>query len=216
MTTRLVLADDHGLVRSGIRALLEQMPGVTVAGEAADGLEALQLVENLRPELALLNISMPGINGIELAQRIRKHHPHTRVIVLSLHADEEYVRRAFAAGAAGYIVKTAARDELELAIRAVARGDIWIDPSISKTVIEALRHGESPSEAFELLTPRQRQVLQLVAEGHSSKQIADELGLSVKTVESHRAQLMRRLGVDTVAGLVRAAIRLGISDPRST
>jgi DNA-binding NarL/FixJ family response regulator len=216
VTTGIVLADDHGLVRSGIRALVEQIPGVTVVGEAGDGPEALRLVAELRPELALVNISMPGLNGIELARRISEQHPRTRVIMLSLHAEPEYVRRAFAVGAAGYVVKTAARDELDLAIRAVARGGVWLDPSISKAVVDALVRGEGPPQPFELLTPRQREVLQLVAEGHSSKQIADSLGLSVKTVETHRALLMRRLGVDSVAGLVRAAIRLGISDPRST
>jgi DNA-binding NarL/FixJ family response regulator len=216
VTTGILLADDHGLVRSGIRALVEQIPGVTVVGEAGDGPEALRLVAELRPELALVNISMPGLNGIELARRISEQHPRTRVIMLSLHAEPEYVRRAFAVGAAGYVVKTAARDELDLAIRAVARGGVWLDPSISKAVVDALVRGEGPPQPFELLTPRQREVLQLVAEGHSSKQIADSLGLSVKTVETHRALLMRRLGVDSVAGLVRAAIRLGISDPRST
>ena len=211
-----MLVDDHGLVRSGIRALIEQMPGVSVVGEAGDGPDALRLVADLRPELALVNISMPGLNGIELTRQMREQHPRTRVILLSLHADSEYVRRAFSVGAAGYVVKTAARAELDLAIRAVARGGVWLDPSISKAVVDALVRGEAPPEPFELLTPRQREVLQLVAEGHSTKEIADRLGLSVKTVETHRALLMRRLGVDSIAGLVRAAIRLGISDPRST
>jgi DNA-binding NarL/FixJ family response regulator len=216
MSTRIVLADDHALVRSGIRALIEQIPELTVVGEAANGREALQLVADLHPDLALVNISMPDLNGIELTRLITTEHPSTRVIVLSLHADDEYVRRAFAVGAAGYVVKTAAREELELAIRAVARGGVWLDPSISRALVEALVRGEVPAGPFELLTPRQREVLQLVAEGHSTKQIAQELGLSVKTVETHRMQLMRRLGVDNVAGLVRAAVRLGICDPRST
>jgi DNA-binding NarL/FixJ family response regulator len=212
MTIRLVLADDHSLVRSGLRALVDQMAGLAVAGEAANGRDALQLIADVAPDIALVNISMPDLNGIELTQRIASNHPRTRVIVLSLHSDDEYVRRAFAVGAAGYVVKSAAREELELAIRAVARGDVWLDPSISKAVVDALVRGEAPPEPFELLTPRQREVLQLVAEGHSSKEIADVLGLSVKTVETHRAQLMRRLGVDSVAGLVRAAVRLGISE----
>lgn len=212
MTIRLLLADDHALVRTGIRALVEKMSGLTVAGEAGDGRAALQMVAELLPDVALVNISMPELNGIELTQRIASKYPRTRVIVCSLHTDDEYVRRAFAVGAAGYVVKSAAREELELAIRAVARGDVWLDPQVSKAVVEALVRGEAPPEPFELLTPRQREVLQLVAEGYSSKEIADELGLSVKTVETHRAQLMRRLGVDSVAGLVRAAIRLRISD----
>lgn len=216
MSTKVVLVDDHGLVRQGIRALVEQMPGLTVAGEAANGRDGLAMIRELRPEIALVNISLPLLNGFELTQQVAKQQPHTRVILLSLHADEAYVRRAFAAGAAGYVVKTAVRDELALALRAVARGGVWLDPSISRAVVDALVRGENPPTPFELLTPRQRQVLQLIAEGRSSKEVADELGLSVKTVESHRAQLMRRLGVDSVAGLVRAAIRLGISDPRST
>jgi DNA-binding NarL/FixJ family response regulator len=191
------------------------MPGLTVAGEAVNGREALRLVAELRPEIALVNISMPELNGLELTQRIAATDSPTRVIVVSLHTEEEYVRRAFALGAAGYIVKSAAREELELAIRAVARGGTWLDPSISKAVVDALVRGQVP-EPFELLTPRQREVLQLVAEGRSTKEIANALGLSGKTVETHRAQLMKRLGVDSVAGLVRAAIRLGISDVRST
>lgn len=212
MTISLVLADDHSLVRSGLRALVEQMPGLSVTGEAANGRDALQLIGELLPDIALVNISMPDLNGIELTQRIATKHPRTRVIVLSLHSDDEYVRRAFAVGAAGYVVKTAAREELELAIRSVARGGVWLDPSISKAVVDALVRGEAPPTPFELLTPRQREVLQLVAEGNSTKEIAEQLGLSVKTVETHRAQLMRRLGVDTIAGLVRAAVRLGISE----
>jgi DNA-binding NarL/FixJ family response regulator len=214
--TSILLADDHALVRSGVRLLLEQMAGLSIAGEAANGREALELVAQLRPDVALVNISMPEMNGIELTQRIAKQHPRTRVIILSLHDEDEYVRRAFSAGAVGYVVKRAARDELELAIRAVARGGVWLDPSISKPIVDALVRGESPPTSFELLTPRQREVLQLIAEGHSTKKIAEELSLSVKTVETHRAQLMRRLEVDNVAGLVRAALRLGICDPQST
>jgi DNA-binding NarL/FixJ family response regulator len=211
-----VLADDHALVRAGLRALVERLPAIQVVGEAATGREALDLVARLRPDLALVNISMPELNGIEVVRRIVSDYARTRVIVVTLHTDEEYVRRALAAGAAGYLAKHARRDELELAIRAVTRGDVWIDPGVSKSVVAALVRGELPEDGFELLTPRQREVLQLVAEGETTKAIAARLGVSVKTIESFRVQLMRRLDVDSVAGLVRAAIRLGISDPRST
>jgi DNA-binding NarL/FixJ family response regulator len=215
MTTRILLADDHTLVRSGIRALVERIPGVTVIAEVSDGRAAVDRIAELAPDIALVNISMPELNGIEVTRRIVKDRPGTRVVIVSLHADPEYVRQAFSAGAAGYVLKSADHGELELAIRAVARGGTWIDPAISQPIVDALVRGDA-SAAFELLTPRQREVLQLVAEGHSTKAIADRLGVSVKTVESHRAQLMRRLDVDSVAGLVRAAIRLGLTDPGST
>jgi len=165
-------------------------------------------VAEQRPDILLLNISMPGLNGFEVARRVVKDHPRTRVIICSLHADIEYVRRALALGAAGYLLKSSPRAELELAIRAVERGDVWLTPSVSKSVVAALVRGEDPGEHWELLTPRQREVLQLVSEGHSSKEIAYRLGLSTKTVESHRAQLMKRLGVHSTAELLRSATRL--------
>jgi DNA-binding NarL/FixJ family response regulator len=207
---KLVVADDHTLVRAGFRALLERMPHVEVVGEAANGREVIELVAERRPDIALVNISMPELNGLDATARIVKDHPKTRVILVSLHSDEEYVRRGFALGAAGYLVKSADVQELELAIRAVARGDLWVSPSVSKAIVAALARGERPSGSFELLTSRQREVLQMVAEGKTAKEIADELQLSVKTVESHRSQLMKRLGVRGIPGLVRSAIRLGL------
>jgi DNA-binding NarL/FixJ family response regulator len=210
MTTRVVLADDHALVRAGIRALLDRIAGVEVLAEAADGREAVALVAEHRPDVALLNISMPELNGLEAAAQIASAHSRTRVVMLSLHADEEYVRRALACGAAGYLVKSADAAELELAIRAVSRGDVWLSPSVSRSVVRSMLDRSVPDEPFEILTPRQREVLQLVAEGRTSKDIADRLGLSAKTIESHRAQLMKRLGVSNVSGLVRTALRLGL------
>jgi DNA-binding NarL/FixJ family response regulator len=207
---RILLADDHALVRAGIRALLESLDGVEVVGEASDGQEALRLIGEQHPDLALLDISMPRLNGLEAAARIAKEYPRTRVIVLSMHADDEYVYRAFRARAAGYLLKNADRSELELAVRAVARGDAWLSPAVSKKVIAAFSHGERIEDPAEVLTPRQREILQLVAEGQSTKEIAQRLNLSVKTVESHRSQLMERLGIHDVPGLVRYAIRLGI------
>jgi DNA-binding NarL/FixJ family response regulator len=209
---RILLADDHALVRAGVRVLLESIDGVQVVGEASDGHAALCLIGEQRPDLALIDISMPGLNGLEVTARVVKEYPRTRVIVLSMHADDEYVLRAFRAGASGYLLKNADRRELEQAVRAVAGGEAWISPAVSRKVIAAVAGGggtalENPAE---LLTPRQREVLQLVAEGNSTKEIAYRLELSVKTVESHRTQLMERLGIHDVAGLVRYAIRLGI------
>jgi DNA-binding NarL/FixJ family response regulator len=162
------------------------------------------------PDLALFDISMPGLNGLEATARAVKEYPRTRVVVLSMHADDEYVYRALRAGAAGYLLKNADRRELELAVRAVARGETWLSPAVSKKVIAAFSGGKHLEDPVEVLTPRQREILQLVAEGHSTKEIAQRLDLSVKTVESHRSQLMERLGIHDVSGLVRYAIRLGI------
>jgi DNA-binding NarL/FixJ family response regulator len=206
----VLLADDHSLVRSAIRALLETIPEVEVVAEAANGIEALRLIEKHDPDVALVNISMPELNGLEATERAAKEHPRTRILIFSMHAEEEYVRRAFHVGAAGYLVKTGDRSELELAIRAVARGESWLSPGVSNAVVPALKQNEGMADAFESLTSRQRQILQLIAEGHSTKEIASRLRLSPKTVESHRAQLMQRLGVRGVPALVRCAIRLRI------
>lgn len=212
---RLVLVDDHALVRAGLRALLGEMNGVSVVAEASDGREALQLIAEHKPDIALLDISLPGLNGLEVAARVAKDHPATRVIILSMHGDDESVRRALTAGAAGYLLKNSDRSELELALRTVARGDAWLSPAVTKKVVMAFAEGaRTPAqEAFEVLTPRQREVLQLIAEGHSSKEIAGRLNLSPKTVETHRTELMARLGIHGVAGLVRYAIQIGLVQP---
>jgi DNA-binding NarL/FixJ family response regulator len=211
---RILLADDHALVRAGLRALLEQMPGVEVVGETHDGQEALRLMGELRPDVALVDVSMPGLNGIETAARAAREHPSTRVLILSMHVDEEYVHRALSAGASGYLLKNAARGELELAVMAVARGEVWLSPEVSTKVVRALGKRErSPSGPYDILTQRQREVLQLIAEGRSTKQIAQRLGISIKTVETHRTELMERLGIHGIAGLVRYAIRAGIVRP---
>jgi DNA-binding NarL/FixJ family response regulator len=209
-TVRVLIADDHGLVRSGIRALLERIPDVEIVGEAANGIEALRLIGEFRPDVALVNISMPELNGLETTERAVREHPRTRVLIFSMHADDEYVRRALHVGAAGYLVKTADRSELELAIRAVARGETWISPTVSTADVSALSRDQAMAGPFESLTPRQREILQLIAEGNSTKEIASRLRLSPKTVESHRAQLMQRLGVRGIPALVRWAIRLRI------
>jgi DNA-binding NarL/FixJ family response regulator len=216
-TLRVVLADDHALVRAGFRSLLEALAGVQVVGEAADGREALRLIGELRPDLALIDIAMPGLNGLEVVARVAKEHPRTRVIVVSMHAQDEYVRRALVAGAAGYMLKHADSRELEMAIRAVGAGETWLSPSVSKKVIAAYSKNErgGAEDPLEVLTGRQREILQLIAEGHSRKEIAQRLQLSVKTVESHRAQLVERLGKRSTAELVRWAIQHGIVAPDS-
>jgi DNA-binding NarL/FixJ family response regulator len=211
---RILLADDHTLLRAGIRSLLEKMPGVEVVGEAADGREALNLVKTHLPNVVLMDIAMAGLNGLEATARIVRDHPNVRVIILSMHANEEYVLQTLRAGASGYLLKDAATAELELAIQAVARGDTYLSPAISRRVIEDyLGRTSGEKGPLEQLTPRQREILQLVAEGRSTKEIAFVLSLSVKTVETHRTQLMDRLGIHDVPGLVRHAMRMGLVPP---
>ena len=205
---RIALADDHTLVRAGIRALLEADGRFEVVAESGNGREALELVLRHQPDVALIDLGMPGLNGLELARRLTQELPRTRVIVLSMHAEASYVRQALKAGVAGYLVKGAAVSELPLAIESVVRGETYLSPRISHTVVqELLRDGAGEPHPLEGLTGRQREILQLVAEGQSTKEIASALGLSVKTVETHRTRIMDRLGIRDVAGLVRLAIR---------
>ncbi len=211
---RVMLADDHLLVRAGLRKLLESIPHVEVVAEADDGLALVTLAAQLQPDVVLMDIAMPGLNGLEATGRLQKALPNTRVLILSMHQNEEYVRQALRHGAAGYLLKDAAPAELELAIRAVLRGETFLSPAVSKGVlsdyVQRLRGEDQPGE---LLTPRQREVLQLVAEGHSTKEIARRLDLSVKTVDTHRSQLMKQLDIHEVAGLVRYAMRMGLISP---
>ena len=220
--TRVLLAEDHALVRAGIRALLQNLTGVQVVAEASDGREALRLVKTYQPDVVLMDIAMAGLNGLEATARVTKEFPAVRVIILSMHSTEEYVAQALRAGAAGYLLKDAAAAELELAVTSVARGETYLSPAVSKHVIAdylrragggAARGDEGTPSPTALLTPRQREILQLIAEGHSTKEIAALLHLSVKTVETHRMQLMARLDVHEVAGLVRYAIRVGLVMP---
>lgn len=215
-TIRVLLVDDHELVRAGIRALLQNIPGVEVVAEASDGREALRLVAAHAPHVVLLDITMPDMNGLETARQLRHAHPDVKIIMLSMHADEEYVLQALRAGATGYLLKGARRAELELAVTAVAAGETYLSPSASKHVVgdfvQRASGAESAVEAapHERLTPRQRQILQLIADGQSTKEIARTLNLSVKTVEMHRTQLMDRLDIRDVARLVRYAIKNGL------
>ena len=211
-TIRILLADDHHLVRAGIRSLLEGLPGIEVVAEAGDGRDAIELVRTCSPDLVLMDITMGGMNGLEATACLLKEFPQLRIIILSMHANEEYVRQALQAGAAGYLLKDAATAELEVAVRAVARGETYLSPVISRQVIEEYLggRGEAGAGPLALLTARQREVLQLIAEGRTTKQIAGLLDVSVKTAETHRAQVMERLGIRDVPGLVRFAIRHGL------
>ncbi len=213
---RVLLTEDHTIVRAGIRALLENLEGVEVVGEAGDGREALRLVEIHQPDIVLMDIAMSGLNGLEATMRMSKEFPDVRVIILSMHASEEYVLQALRAGASGYLLKDAGTAELELAIRSVGRDETYLSPAVSKHVVAdyVRRVGGEPS-SLERLTRRQREILQLVAEGQSTQEIAQMLSISVKTVESHRAQLMERLDIHDVAGLVRYAIRVGLVTPNA-
>ena len=208
---RILLVDDHSLVRAGIRALLDNFNGVEVVGEASGGQEAMSLIASIVPNIVLMDISMPELNGVEATKRITQLYPKMRVIILSMHAGEEFVMRALRAGASGYIIKDAATDELQMAIHAAARGDIYLSPSISKKVVdEYLRHTEDRESPLERLTSRQREVLQLIAEGNTTKQIASILNVKVKTIESHRGQIMNRLEIHNLPGLILFAARSGL------
>lgn len=208
---RVVLADDHALVRAGVRALLERIEGVEVVGEASDGQEALTLVASASPDVVLMDITMPRMGGLAALARIARDFPAVRVVMLSVHSDLEYVREVLRLGAAGYLLKDASDTELELAVRSVAAGGRYLSPAVSSVVLEEWM-GTSGTRGTDGrgLTQRQREVLQLIAEGCSTKEVARTLGLSPKTVESHRAEIMKRLGVGDVATLVHYAIRTGI------
>ncbi|MEY2440478.1 MAG: hypothetical protein QOI34_1863 [Verrucomicrobiota bacterium] len=211
MSIRILLADDHALVRAGIRTLLEKIPNVEVVGEASTGREALEMVKTRLPNLVLMDIAMAELGGLEALPRIIRDFPGVKVIMLSAHANEEYVIRALRSGAAGYMLKDAATAELQLAVTSVSEDKTYLSPSISRTVIDSyLARVGGQLSPLEQLTARQREILQLVAEGKSTKEIAYDLTISVKTVESHRLQLMERLNNHDVAGLVRYAFRSGL------
>lgn len=212
MGTRVVVADDHLLVRAGITTLLEDIPDVEVVGEASDGAEAVKRVAELNPDVLFLDLTMPGMSGFEALAQINESQPKVRVVILSMHETAEHVLRALKLGASGYMLKDVFPDELAQAIRAVNKGDTWLSSAISKTVV-ACYLGRSDHEEAVLpqLTTRQSQVLKMIAEGHSTKQISSDLNLSIKTIETYRAQIMDKLDIHDVAGLVRYAIRNGIS-----
>jgi DNA-binding NarL/FixJ family response regulator len=211
---RILLVEDHALVRAGIRELLNKIEHVTVVGESSTGREALEALQSQPVDIVLMDIAMPDMSGLEALTRIRQLQQSIRVIMLSMYANEEYVLQALRSGAQGYLLKDSGRVELELAIQAVAQGQTYLCPVVASHVSAYMRRVDVPVDAppqrDPLLTPRQTEILHLIAEGHTTQEIAQALTISAKTVETHRAQLMQRLGIYDIAGLVRYAVRTGI------
>jgi two-component system response regulator NreC len=208
----IVLADDHNIVRQGLRALLEAEQGFNVVGETSDGLEALRLVERLRPNVLVLDLMMPGLNGLEVTRQVSKHSPGTRVVILSMYANEAYVLEALGNGALAYVLKDSSSADLIRAVREAAAGRRYLSPPLSDRAIEAYQEKARAAilDRYETLTTREREVLQLAAEGHTSAEIAARLGISPRTAETHRTHLMHKLGLHTQADLIRYALRRGI------
>jgi DNA-binding NarL/FixJ family response regulator len=207
MAVRVVLADDHEMVRQGLRVLLER-EGFEVVAEASDGREAMKLCETHSPEVAILDLAMPLLNGVDAAREIIKTNPRTKVVLLTMHTEDHLILESLRAGVTGYVLKTKASGELVQALRAVCRGEMFLTQSISRTIVQAfVRNNDLPEMP---ISDRERQVLQLVAEGKTNKEIATLLGISVKTAESHRSNMMDKLNIHDTAGLVRYAIRKGI------
>ena len=218
---RVFLADDHAVLRAGLKALLTAQADMDVVGEAGDGLQALQEAERIRPDVVLADVGMPGLTGLELTRRLKESLPETRVLILTVHEDPSFLHRALRAGAAGYLVKRAAEEDLLAGIRAVARGEAFLFPSMTKGLIEDYLRRTSRSRAgedgesttphpYDGLTPREVQVLRLIAQGYSNAQIAESLVISVKTVESHRARIVEKLGLRSRVELVRYAVGKGL------
>lgn len=214
---RVLLVDDHSLVRTALRLLVASDlfgdVAIEVVGEAANGDDAVRLARERQPDAVLMDVAMPGTSGLDATRRIVEERPETRVIILSMHADSEYVGRALSSGARGYLLKESSADELAIALRAVMSGDTYLSPRVSTDVVQRFLAGEGPAETdLERLTARQQEVLTLVARGRTTREIAESLGVSAKTVEAHRAHIMDRLEIRDVPGLVRFALRAGLID----
>lgn len=207
---RVILADDHALVRAGMSALINKMEGVEVIAEASGGRELLQLVEALQPDLVMLDIAMPGMSGLEALNRLVISAPDVRIIILSMHTNEEYIMQALRSGAGGYLLKDSATAELELAIRSVQKDSTYLSPAVSKLLVDYVQRMSAQPDSQEQLTHRQREILQLLAEGKTTRKIANILKVSMKTIETHRAQIMERLDIHDIAGLVRYAVKIGL------
>jgi len=207
MPIQVLLADDHQIMRQGLKSLLER-EGFRVVAEAADGRDALRLAETSHPDVVILDLAMPGLNGVDAAREIARSSPKTKAILLTMHKEDAYVLQALSAGVSGYVLKTQASADLVQAIREVTRGSIYLSPGVSRAVVDAYRaKTDLPPDP---LSPREREVLQLVAEGKTTKEVAAILGVSVKTAESHRTRIMEKLDIHETAGLVRYAIRRGV------
>ena len=209
----MLLADDHGIVRRGLRSLLETEQGLTIVGEAADGLEALKMCEEQKPDLLIVDVGMPKLNGIEVAARTQKFDRPPKTIILSMHSDESYIIRALGAGARAYLLKDATDEDLLPAVRAVAAGKPYFSPAVTAVLVEDYvrrLQARGLTDTYHLLTDREKEVLQLLAEGRSNKEVASELDLSLSTVETHRANLMQKLNLHNTAEVVLYAVRKGI------
>jgi two-component system, NarL family, response regulator NreC len=210
--TRIVLADDHPVVRHGVRSLLQSDADLAVIGEASDGIETVQMVEKLQPDVLVVDLMIPGLNGLEITRQVRQRSPNTRIIILSMHANEPYVLEALKNGASGYVLKDSSGTDLIQAVRLVAAGQRYLSPPLSERAVEAymMKSQETAFDAYEGLTDREREVLHLAAEGLSNPDIAGRLSISPRTVETHRANLMRKLGLKTQTDLIRYALKRGI------
>ncbi len=213
MKTRIIIADDHMIVRQGLATLLAKEPDMEVVAEAENGREVVQLVKDLRPDVVIMDVNMPDLNGIEATRQVLAAFPETKIIALSMHADRRFVVNMLKAGSSGYLLKDCAFEELAAAIRLVMANKTYLSPGVSNVVIQDYVQGMSAprSSAFTMLTPREREVLQLMAEGKPTGQIAEQLHISVKTVETHRQQIMHKLGIHSIAELTKYAIREGLT-----
>jgi DNA-binding NarL/FixJ family response regulator len=213
MSLRVLLVDDHRLMREGLRKILESTPGIEVVGEAEDGRSALAAVAEERPEVVVMDVGMAGMNGIDATQRLRKDHPEVRVVALSTHADKRYVRNMIRAGASAYVLKESASEDLLRAVRAAAQGEHYLSPQITGSLLESWTTPMVPesSSVYEVLGAREREVLRHLAEGKTSKEIATQLGLSIKTVETHRRNITQKVGIHSIAELTKYAVREGLT-----